>query len=96
MTELVVVPVGRKGIAGTPTVIGLDGFEVLPGFEPHPCGIWSPDGRWIALAGGGEVWVVDTETRAIRRLPDLRPLDLEWRPGTDELTIAGDLESALR
>jgi Tol biopolymer transport system component len=74
-------------------VIGLDGFQVLPDFDPHPCGVWSPDGRWIALAGGGEVWVVDTQSRAIRRLPDLHPLDLEWRPGTDELTIAGDLES---
>jgi Tol biopolymer transport system component len=37
------------------------------------------------------VWVVDTQTGAIRRLPDLWPSDLEWRPGTDELTIAGDV-----
>ena len=27
--ELVIVPVGQNGTAGTPTVIGLDGFEVL-------------------------------------------------------------------
>ena len=35
--------------------------------------------------------MVDTQTGAIRHLPDLRPSDLEWRPGTDELTIAGDM-----
>lgn len=91
--ELVIVPVGRNGAAGTPTVIGLDGFEVLPDFDAHPCGTWSADGRYIALAGGGEVWAIDTQTRATRRLPDLHPLDLEWRPGTDELAIAGDLKS---
>ena len=93
--ELVIVPVGQDGTAGTPTVIGLDGFEVLgggpEGFDAHPCGTWAPDGRWVAFAGTGEVWVVDTQTGAIRHLPDLRPSDLEWRPGTDELTIAGDM-----
>ena len=89
--ELVIVPVGPNGAAGTPTVIGLDGFDVLDGFDAHPCGTWAPDGRWVAFAGTGEVWVVDTQTEAIRQLPDLRPSDLEWRPGTDELTIAGDL-----
>lgn len=93
--ELVVVPVGQNGTAGTPTVIGLDGFEVLgggpDGFDAHPCGTWAPDGRWVAFAGTGEVWVVDTQTGAIRHLPDLRPSDLEWRPGSDELTVAGDV-----
>ena len=93
--ELVIVPVGQNGTAGTPTVIGLDGFEVLgggpEGFDAHPCGTWARDGRWVAFAGTGEVWVVDTQTGAIRHLPDFRPSDLEWRPGTDELTIAGDL-----
>jgi Tol biopolymer transport system component len=89
--ELVIVPVGSDGAIGAPTRIGLDGFEVLEGFDAHPCGTWAPDGRWVAFAGTGEVWVVDTQTGAIRRLPDLRPSDLEWRPGTDELTIAGDM-----
>ncbi len=93
--ELVIVPVGQNGAAGTPTVIALDGFEALGALEDygaaHPCGTWAPDGRWVALAGAGEVWVVDTHTNEIRRLPDLRPTDLEWRPGTDELTIAGDM-----
>ena len=37
------------------------------------------------------MWVVDTQTSAIRRLPNLRPSDLEWRPGTDQLAIAGDV-----
>jgi len=89
--ELVIVPVGQNGAAGSATVIDLDGFDVLEGFEPHPCGIWAPDGRWVAFGGAGEVWVVDTQTGTIRRLPDLRPSDLEWRPGTDQLTIAGDM-----
>jgi Tol biopolymer transport system component len=89
--ELVIVPVGLDGGAGAPTVIALDGFDVLEGFDPHPCAIWAPDGRWVALAGSGEVWVVDTQTSTIRHLPDLRPMDLEWRPGTDELAITGDL-----
>jgi hypothetical protein len=89
--ELVIVPISQSGEAGEPTVIGLDGFDVLPGFDVHPCATWAPDGRRAALAAAGEVWVVDTQTKAIRRLPDLRPSDLEWRPGTDELAIAGDL-----
>ncbi|MEO5665617.1 MAG: hypothetical protein ABIR39_20305 [Nocardioides sp.] len=89
--ELVIVPVDQSGAAGKPTVIALDGFDVLPGHDAHPCGIWAPDGRWVALAGTGEVWVVDTQAGAIRRLPDLRPSDLEWRPGTDELAIVGDM-----
>ena len=89
--ELVIVPVDGDGGAGTPTVIALDGFNVLDGFDPHPCGVWAPDGRWVAFAGTGEVWLVDTQTSEIRHLPDLRPSDLEWRPGTDQLAIAGDM-----
>jgi hypothetical protein len=89
--ELVIVPVGLDGAAGAPTVIALDGFGALEGFDPHPCGVWAPDGRWVALRGPGDVWVIDTQTSAIRRLPDLRPIDFEWRPGTDELAIAGDM-----
>jgi Tol biopolymer transport system component len=89
--DLVIVPVGSDGAIGRPNVIALDGFKVLPGFDAYPCGTWSPDGRWIALAGTGAVWVVDTQTEGIRRLPGLRPSDLEWRPGSDELTIAGDM-----
>jgi Tol biopolymer transport system component len=89
--ELVIVPIGQDGMPGDPTAIGLDGFEIVGGFEGHPCGIWASDGRWVAFGGGGEVWVVDTQTGEIRRLPDLRPSDLEWRPGTDQLAIAGDM-----
>lgn len=89
--ELVIVPVGMDGAIGDPTVIALDGFDVPDGFEVHPCGIWAPDGRWVALAAADEVWVVDTQTGAIRREPAARPIDLEWRPGTDQLVIAGDM-----
>ena len=88
--ELVIVPVGRDGAAGAPTVIGVDGFQ-FPESDPRPCGIWAPDGRWVAFAGTGAVGVVDTQTGTTRRLPDLWPSDLAWRPGTDELAIAGDV-----
>ena len=88
---LVIVPVDQNGSVGKERVIELDGFKVLDGFDAHPCATWAPGGRWVALAGTGEVWVVDTQTGAIRHLSDLRPSDLEWRPGTDELTIAGDI-----
>ncbi len=87
---LVVVPVDRDGVPGSPTTIALDGFGKLEGFDPHPCATWADDGRWVALIGAGEVWVVDTQGTEVRRVPGLRPRDLEWRPGTDELTIAGD------
>jgi dipeptidyl aminopeptidase/acylaminoacyl peptidase len=87
--ELVIVPVGSNGATGAPKLIALDGFQAFDArLDAHPCGTWSPDGRWIALAGTGAVWVVNTKTGAIRRLPGLRPNDLEWRPGTDELAIA--------
>ena len=76
-----IVPVAPHGEAGTPTVIDLEGFDDSDARQA--CAVWAPDGRWVALAGGGEVWLVDTHTDAIRRLPDLRPIDLEWRPGTD-------------
>ena len=89
--ELVIVPVAQNGTTGTATEIGLDGFRALDDFDANPCGVWSPGGRWVAAAGNGEVWVVDTQTGAIRRLPDFRPSDLEWRPGTDELAIVGDM-----
>lgn len=89
--ELAIVPVGPGGEAGVPTRIALKGFTVLDGFDAHPCATWASDGRWAALRAAGEVWVVDTQTRDMRRLPNLRPSDLEWRPGTDELTIAGDI-----
>jgi dipeptidyl aminopeptidase/acylaminoacyl peptidase len=91
--SLVILRVERDGSTGVPQSIALDGFRPLPGFDPHPCAVWSSDGRWIALAGGGEVWVIETQTGAIQRIPDLRPSDLEWRPGTDELAIAGDMGS---
>jgi Tol biopolymer transport system component len=88
---LVIVSVGLDGAIGAPNVIALDGFHPLPDFDHHPCATWAPDGRWVAFVGSGDVWVADTHTGAIRRLPDLRPTDLEWRPGTDELAIAGDI-----
>ena len=91
VAELVVVPVESDGATSAPRIIPLPGFSSLRGFDPHPCGTWAPDGRWVALKGLDDVWVVDTHSETIRRIPNLRPLDLEWRPGTDQLAIAGDI-----
>jgi Tol biopolymer transport system component len=95
LAELVVVPVRQNGTVGRRPVIPLEGFDVRrtteAEFDAHPCAVWAPDGRWAAFAGAGEVWVVNTRTGETRRLPDRRPSDLEWRPGTDQLTIAGDM-----
>lgn len=90
--ELVVVSVAPDGATGAPTVISLDGY-VVNGWGSYPCGIWASDGRWVALRGPSDVWVMDTVSAAVRRLPDLRPTDLEWRPGTDQLAIAGAVDT---
>jgi dipeptidyl aminopeptidase/acylaminoacyl peptidase len=90
--ELVVVTVADDGSVAPQTTIRLEG---MPG---APCAIWAPDGRWVAFGGASAdnedgtdgVWVVDTVTGEIRRLPGYHPSDLEWRPGTDELAITGD------
>ena len=75
-----VAPDGRTSPLRTIPLDGADGI---------PCAIWAPDGRWAALGVGGAVWVLDTETAEVRRLPGYDPRDLEWRPGTDELAITG-------
>ncbi|HET7689981.1 MAG TPA: hypothetical protein VFK41_06370, partial [Nocardioidaceae bacterium] len=93
--ELVVAQVREDGSTGKTSVIALEKFDVRgasrAGFDAHPCGIWAPDGRWVAFAAAGDVWVMDTGSDDVRRLSGLRPSDLEWRPGTDQLTIAGDV-----
>jgi len=79
----------------------------LEGLSAPPCGTWSSDGRWIALgvtvpslrnlgAGGpiaDEVWLVDLDTHAIRRLTGLAATDLEWSPDGTQLAIANDVIS---
>ena len=80
---LEIFTVAADGRTSPLTTIPLDGADGIP------CAIWAPDGRWAALAVGGAVWVVDTETAEVRRLPGYAPRDLEWRPGTDELAITG-------
>jgi hypothetical protein len=66
-----------------------------------PCPIWSADGRWVAFGTGAdrpgnssayefaEVWMVDTETGDLRRLPHLAT-DIEWSPDGSQLYIAGE------
>jgi dipeptidyl aminopeptidase/acylaminoacyl peptidase len=46
-------------------------------------------GDWIA----DEVWLVDPDTSAIRRLTGLAATDLEWSPDGKELAIANDVLS---
>lgn len=95
VADIVIVPVGAEGTAGSPTIITIDGFDTgeLPLGSDHPCGVWAPDGRWVALGGNDEVWLVDTQNGEVRRVPDLPSIDLEWRPGTDQLAIAGDMRA---
>ena len=79
--ELVVVPVDRDGDFGDATVIPLEGFNA------HVCGIWAPDGKWVALADSSGVWVVDTQTAEYRRLTDPPPgrprVAARYRPADD-------------
>lgn len=89
---IVVVPVGRDGTTGEPTQIDLPWFTgATDDVIPRPCPIWSPDGAYAAVPGGGEVLVIEIESGAVRHLPDVWPSDVEWRPGSDELAMAGDL-----
>ncbi|MHA6508523.1 TolB family protein [Tessaracoccus sp. Y1736] len=68
----------------------------LDGVVHPPCAVWSSDGRWLAFGadlgdsefGVTQVWVVDTKTNDITRLPGLRATDLEWAPRSSELFIA--------
>ena len=69
------------------TTVPLDG-----GIDPT-CATWAPDGRWIAFADGGSVSVADTTTAEVRQVVNYVPSDLEWRPGTDELAIAGKVQT---
>jgi Tol biopolymer transport system component len=93
--SLVVADVDGNARVGATTSFDLEGVK-LP-----PCGIWSPDGRWIAFGastGPGpadprfvdQVWIVDTETDEIQRITDLSVTDLDWAPDGSELAIASD------
>ena len=86
--ELVIVEVDDDGSVSPEVTIPLDGLGVVQG--DVPCAIWSPDGNWAALGGAGAVWVVNTTSGEVSRLPGYQPTDLEWRPGTDELAITGE------
>lgn len=82
--ELVITEVGADGSTSGTTTLPLEGLSV------PPCAIWSPDGRWVTFGAGSEVWLVDTVTEELRRLPGYAATDLDWRPGTDELAIAAN------
>ena len=86
--DLVIVEVDGDGSVSPGRTVPLDGLGVVQGGVP--CAIWSPDGNWAALGGAGAVWVVNTNSGDVRRLPGYQPTDLEWRPGTDELAITGE------
>ena len=48
----------------------------LEGLGTPPCPLWSPNGRWLALGAADEVWLVDTISEEVRRLPDHDATDL--------------------
>ena len=84
---LLITDLTADGEPAQTTTLALDGVA-LP-----PCPIWSADGRWLAFSVEAanhqtEVWVVDTETKNIRRLTGLAATDLEWSPNGSELFIA--------
>jgi len=84
---LAVFRVTEEGLVVAQSTIPIDGIE--DDRYDIPCASWAPDGRWAAFGGGGNVWVVDTETAEVRQLPIHDATDLEWRPGTDQLAVTG-------
>jgi len=93
-TALVIADVSADGSLSNETTVAVD--DTRP-----PCGIWSPDGRWIAFGVGDTknhsqtvptvngVEVVDTATGAVRELPSGSPVsDLDWSPDGKELAVA--------
>lgn len=83
--QLVIVTVADDGSVMPVTTVPLDGGV------GQTCATWASDGRWIAFADAGGVSVADTTTAEIRHLVSYRPSDLEWRPGTNELAVAGEV-----
>jgi Tol biopolymer transport system component len=106
-------PDGRRLVYGQSTPIALvvanvradgtlaDAVTFPVNDSSPPCGIWSPDGRWIAFGAGDTddhtqpvetvfgVNLVDTETGAVRVLPSGRPVsDLAWSPDGTKLALA--------
>ena len=67
-------------------VVDLDGRVVA---KSQPIGAidpdaiaWAPDGRSIAIGGGGSLWLVDSNDGGLTRLAvGYLDLDLYWRPG---------------
>ncbi|MFB6609669.1 TolB family protein [Agromyces sp. NPDC056379] len=92
---LVITDLDAKGHVAASEVIPLDGLR------QQPCPIWSPDGRWVAFGVGSavnfhtwaygvarDVWLFDTKTSEIRRLPKLSATDIEWAGDSSQVYIA--------
>jgi Tol biopolymer transport system component len=84
--ELEILSVAEDG-----SVTPVASVPLQDGTEPT-CATWAPDGRWIAFYDTGGVFVADTVTGTARQVVDYLPTDLEWRPGSDELAIAGEVD----
>jgi Tol biopolymer transport system component len=99
---IVLAELTADGEVSATTMIALDADQTATADEGArpPCAIWSADGRWLAFGAGtyqnhvdpqivDAVWVADTETDDIRRLPELaRVTDIEWAPNASELYAA--------
>jgi WD40 repeat protein len=94
--ELIIASVHPDGTTSATARYPLTGRYPVGDGNDLPCGQWSPNGRWVAFAdssvgsnAGVLVRVLDTTSGAIRPIAGNHK-DFEWRPGTDDLAVAGD------
>lgn len=50
---------------------------------------FSADGRWLAASGGNDVQLLDTVTRAVGTIPDIKARALVWDPAGWRLLVGG-------
>ena len=60
----------------TPAVYSMDGIPFRPGAVS-----WSPDSARLALIKNDQLLLFDYSTGISRRIPEIRPLFLDWAPG---------------
>ena len=63
--------VAAHGLPGDLWLIGRDGSglqRLTALYEDQPIPAWSPDGRWIAILGGGGIYLARTDGSVLVRL----------------------------